>query len=55
MTEPFTFDYLLVKLKAIQRSLDELGDTSQKVFNALIRIENLMRENTEDLREYERS
>lgn len=55
MNDTFTFDYVSVKMKALQRSVDELTDVSHKIFNALIRIENVMRENTEYLLEEDES
>jgi hypothetical protein len=53
MNEDFTFDYLLTRFSAIERQLDAMREIATKIFNAIIRIEYQIKENTADLREVE--
>jgi hypothetical protein len=55
MHEDFKFDYLLTSFSRIENSLDAIGQVATKIFNAIIRIENHVKENARDLRELEES
>lgn len=55
MDSEFTFDYILTKFKAVSRSLDAIREVATKIFNAIIRIELEIKENSRDLRNLEES
>src|SRR5258708_27501806 len=52
MNTEFEFDYLLTSFSRIEKSLEATRQVVVMMFNAIIRIERQIKENTSDLREY---
>jgi len=55
MKNDYTFDYLLTSFSRIENSLEDMRQVATMIFNAIIRIEHQIKENTKDLRDWDES